>query len=127
MEKTQHKIGDVVQLKSGGPRMTINDINPNDTAHVVWFVRDETTDEAVISLAALAPAEQAEFTVILKSAGDNPIQVIKVIRELTNLSLSDARDLTLGGPKEIERGLTKLDAEEFKMKITFAGGVASIK
>ena len=62
--------------------------------------------------AAAAPAaEQTEFTVILSNAGGNKIQVIKAIREITNLGLKEAKDLVDGAPKEIKAGVSKDDAE----------------
>ena len=81
--------------------------------------------------AAAAPAEaaavQTEFTVILANAGGNKIQVIKAIREITNLGLKEAKDLVDGAPKEIKAGVSKDDAEGIKKKITEAGGTVEIK
>ena len=77
--------------------------------------------------AAEKPAEQTEFTVVLKEAGANKIGVIKVIREITSLGLKEAKDLVDGAPKEIKAGISKDDAEAIKKKVTEAGGVAEIK
>jgi large subunit ribosomal protein L7/L12 len=77
--------------------------------------------------AAPAAAEQTEFTVILKEAGANKIGVIKVIREITNLGLKEAKDLVDGAPKEVKAGVSKDDAEAIKKKITEAGGVVEVK
>ena len=78
--------------------------------------------------AAAAPAaEQTEFTVILSNAGSNKIQVIKAIREITNLGLKEAKDLVDGAPKEIKAGVSKDDAEGIKKKIAEAGGAVEIK
>src|SRR5215510_5809842 len=77
--------------------------------------------------AAEAPAEKTEFTVILANAGGNKIQVIKAIREITNLGLKEAKDLVDGAPKEIKAGVSKDEAEEIKKKITEAGGTVEIK
>ena len=77
--------------------------------------------------AAPAAAEQTEFTVVLKEAGANKIGVIKVIREITNLGLKEAKDLVDGAPKEVKAGVSKDDAEAIKKKIVDAGGVAEIK
>jgi large subunit ribosomal protein L7/L12 len=78
--------------------------------------------------AAAAPAaEQTEFTVILSNAGGNKIQVIKAIREITNLGLKEAKDLVDGAPKEIKAGVSKDDAEGIKKKIAEAGGAVEIK
>ena len=77
--------------------------------------------------AAAAAAEQTEFTVILANAGGNKIQVIKAIREITNLGLKEAKDLVDGAPKEIKAGVSKDDAEGIKKKIVEAGGTVEIK
>jgi large subunit ribosomal protein L7/L12 len=76
---------------------------------------------------AEAKAEQTEFTVILANAGSNKIQVIKAIREITNLGLKEAKDLVDGAPKEIKAGVSKDDAEGIKKKIAEAGGTVEIK
>src|SRR3954447_20119331 len=78
--------------------------------------------------AAAAPAaEQTEFTVILANAGSNKIQVIKAIREITNLGLKEAKDLVDGAPKEIKAGVSKDDAESIKKKVAEAGGTVEVK
>lgn len=74
-----------------------------------------------------APAEKTEFTVILANAGSNKIQVIKAIREITNLGLKEAKDLVDGAPKEIKAGVSKDDAETIKKKVAEAGGTVEIK
>ena len=76
---------------------------------------------------AEAKAEQTEFTVILANAGSNKIQVIKAIREITNLGLKEAKDLVDGAPKEIKAGVSKDDAENIKKKVAEAGGTVEIK
>jgi large subunit ribosomal protein L7/L12 len=78
--------------------------------------------------AAAAPAaEQTEFTVTLSNAGGNKIQVIKAIREITNLGLKEAKDLVDGAPKEIKAGVSKDEAETIKKKVAEAGGAVEIK
>jgi large subunit ribosomal protein L7/L12 len=77
--------------------------------------------------AAEKPAEQTEFTVMLTGAGTNKIQVIKAIREITNLGLKEAKDLVDGAPKEVKAGVSKDDAQEISKKITDAGGTVEIK
>ena len=76
---------------------------------------------------AAAAAEQTEFSVVLTGAGTNKIQVIKAIREITNLGLKEAKDLVDGAPKEIKAGVSKDDAETIKKKITDAGGTVEVK
>jgi large subunit ribosomal protein L7/L12 len=83
---------------------------------------------AAAPAAGAAPAaEQTEFTVILANAGGNKIQVIKAIREITNLGLKEAKDLVDGAPKEIKAGVSKDDAESIKKKIAEAGGTVEVK
>ena len=80
--------------------------------------------------AGAAPAaveEKTSFDVILTSAGDKKIQVIKVVRELTNLGLKEAKDLVDGAPKPIKTGVTKEEAETIKAKITENGGQVEVK
>ncbi|MGB9740094.1 MAG: 50S ribosomal protein L7/L12 [Chloroflexus aggregans] len=78
--------------------------------------------------AAAAPAEEkTEFDVILKEAGPNKIQVIKVVRELTSLGLKEAKDLVEGAPKPVREGVSKEEAEAAKAKLTEVGAVVEIK
>ena len=78
--------------------------------------------------AAAAPAEEKdEWTVVLKSAGEKKIQVIKVVRELTGLGLKEAKDLVDGAPKNVKEGIAKKDAEDMKKKHEEAGGQIEIK
>jgi len=77
--------------------------------------------------AGAAPAaEKEDFTVLLKSAGDKKIQVIKVVRELTGLGLKEAKDLVDGAPKPVKEAVPKAQAEEMKKKIEEAGGVVEL-
>jgi large subunit ribosomal protein L7/L12 len=78
--------------------------------------------------AAAAPvAEQTEFAVVLKEAGAKKIEVIKVVRELTQLGLKEAKDLVDGAPKNVKEGVSKADAENFKKKLEEAGAKVEIK
>jgi large subunit ribosomal protein L7/L12 len=78
--------------------------------------------------AAAAPAEEkTEFDVILASAGDKKIQVIKVVRALTGLGLKEAKDLVDGAPKPVKEGVAKAEAEEMKKQIEEAGGTVELK
>jgi len=75
-----------------------------------------------------APAEeQSEFTVVLASAGDKKINVIKEVRAVTALGLKEAKDLVEGAPKEIKSGVSKKDAEEMKKKLEAAGAKVELK
>ena len=78
--------------------------------------------------AAAAPAaEQTEFTVILKEVGAKKIEVIKVVRELTQLGLKEAKDLVDGAPKNVKEGVSKADADTMKKKLEEAGAKVEIK
>jgi large subunit ribosomal protein L7/L12 len=77
--------------------------------------------------AAAAAAEQTEFTVVLKEAGAKKIEVIKAVRELTQLGLKEAKDLVDGAPKNVKEGVSKADAETFKKKLEDAGAKVEIK
>ena len=71
--------------------------------------------------------EQSEFTIVLASAGDKKINVIKEIRGLTSLGLKEAKDLVEGAPKEVKKGVPKKDAEEAKKKLEAAGAKVELK
>jgi large subunit ribosomal protein L7/L12 len=79
--------------------------------------------------AAAAPAveEQTEFAVVLKEAGAQKIQVIKVVRELTGLGLKEAKDLVDGAPKEVKAGVPKEEANQIKAKLEGAGATVELK
>src|SRR6476659_536331 len=87
----------------------------------------KTLEEKWGGEAAAKAVEQTEFTVVLTAAGANKIQVIKAIREITNLGLKEAKDLVDGAPKEVKAGVSKQDAENIKKKIAEAGGTVEIK
>jgi large subunit ribosomal protein L7/L12 len=77
--------------------------------------------------AAAAAEEQTEFTVMLTSFGENKVNVIKAVRELTGLGLKEAKDLVDGAPKPVKEGINKADAEAAKKKLEEAGAKAEIK
>lgn len=77
--------------------------------------------------AAAAVEEQTEFDVILESAGEKKIEVLKVVREVTGLGLKEAKDLVDGAPKAVKEKTKKEDAAAIKEKIEAAGGKVTIK
>ena len=79
--------------------------------------------------AAAAPAaeEKTEFDVVLKSAGANKIQVIKVVREITGLGLKEAKAVVDEAPKALKEGVSKEDAESIKAKLAEAGAEVEVK
>src|SRR5437660_747659 len=92
---------------------------------------------AAAAVAAAAPAaaagagaaaeEKTEFTVMLTAVGDNKVNVIKAVREVTGLGLKEAKDVVDGAPKAVKEGINKADAEAAKKKLEDAGGKAEIK
>jgi large subunit ribosomal protein L7/L12 len=76
---------------------------------------------------AAAVEEKTAFDVVLKTAGDKKIQVIKEVRAITGLGLKEAKDLVDGAPKPVKEGVTKDEAEAMKKQIEAAGGVVEIK
>jgi large subunit ribosomal protein L7/L12 len=80
--------------------------------------------------AAAAPAaaeEKTEFTVVLTAIGDNKVNVIKAVREVTSLGLKEAKDLVDGAPKPVKEGVSKADADAVAKKLTDAGAKVEIK
>jgi large subunit ribosomal protein L7/L12 len=77
--------------------------------------------------AAAVAEEKTEFTVMLNAAGDNKVNVIKAVREVTSLGLKEAKDLVDGAPKAVKEGVSKADAEAILKKLTDAGAKAEIK
>ena len=77
---------------------------------------------------AAAPAEEKdEFTIVLASAGDKKINVIKEVRAVTSLGLKEAKDLVEGAPKDLKTGVNKKEAEEIKKKLESAGAKVELK
>src|SRR6478736_9882982 len=73
-------------------------------------------------VAAAAPVEeQTEFTVVLKSAGDKKVEVIKAVRAITGLGLKEAKDLVEGAPQNVKEAVSKDDAAKFKKELEAAG------
>jgi len=77
--------------------------------------------------AAAAKEEQTEFTVMLNAAGENKVNVIKAVREVTSLGLKEAKDLVDGAPKAVKEGVSKADADAVLKKLIDAGAKAEIK
>ena len=77
--------------------------------------------------AGAAVEEKSSFDVVLKEAGANKIQVIKVVRDATGLGLKEAKELVDGAPKTVKEGAAKEEAEEIKAKFTEAGAVVELK
>jgi large subunit ribosomal protein L7/L12 len=91
---------------------------------------------AAAAVAAAAPAaaaagakaeEKTEFTVMLTAVGDNKVNVIKAVREVTSLGLKEAKDLVDGAPKAVKEGTSKADADAIAKKLSDAGAKVEIK
>jgi large subunit ribosomal protein L7/L12 len=82
---------------------------------------------AAAGAGAAKAEEQTEFTVMLTAIGDNKVNVIKAVREVTSLGLKEAKDLVDGAPKPVKEGVSKADAEAVMKKLVDAGGKAEIK
>ena len=76
---------------------------------------------------AAAAAEQTEFTVMLMTAGDSKVGVIKTVRAITGLGLKEAKDLVDGAPKAVKEGISKADADAVVKQLVEAGATAEIK
>ncbi|WP_310448370.1 50S ribosomal protein L7/L12 [Thiobacillus sp.] len=82
---------------------------------------------AAPAAAGAAAEEQTEFTVMLNSAGEKKVEVIKVVRAATGLGLKEAKDLVDGAPKAVKEGATKADADALKKQLEEAGASVEVK
>ena len=92
-----------------------------------WGVSAAAPVAAAGAAGPAAAEEKDSFDVVLEGAGDNKINVIKVVREITGLGLKEAKDLVEGAPKAVKEGAPKAEAEEIKKKIEAAGGKVALK
>ena len=88
-----------------------------------------TVAVAAPAAGAAAPAaeEKTEFTVVLAAAGENKVNTIKAVREVTGLGLKEAKDLVDGAPKPVKEGVNKADADAIKKKLEEAGAKVEVK
>ena len=77
--------------------------------------------------AAAVAEEQTEFTVILTGAGDNKVNTIKIVRQITGLGLKEAKDLVDGAPKAVKEGVSKADADAVAKQLIEGGATAEVK
>lgn len=111
----------------------ISNMSVMDVVELIKSMEDKFGVSAAAAVAVAAPAaaaaveEKTEFNVILAKAGDNKINVIKVVREITGLGLKEAKDLVEGAPKAVKEGIAKAAAEDIKKKLTDAGATVEIK
>jgi large subunit ribosomal protein L7/L12 len=81
---------------------------------------------AAPAAAAESAAEKTEFTVTLKNAGANKLQIVKLVKDLTGLGLKEAKELVDGAPKPVKENISKAEAEDIKNKLTEAGAEVEI-
>ena len=113
----------------------IDDLSKLTVAEAADLSKQLEEKWGVKPMAAAAPAAAGEaaaedkddFSIMLVSAGDKKINVIKEVRAATSLGLKEAKDLVEGAPKEIKAGVAKKDAEEFKKKLEAAGAKVELK
>ena len=93
-----------------------------------WGVTAAAAVAAPAAAAGAAPAEEKDdFTIVLASAGDKKINVIKEVRAITGLGLKEAKDLVEAAPKPLKQGVAKAEAEEMKKKLEAAGAKVELK
>ena len=109
-----------------------------DLANLVKALEDRFGVSAAAATVAAAPAggaaaaaapveEQTEFTVVLESAGDKKINVIKAVREVTSLGLKEAKDMVEGAPQTVKEGVSKEEAEKIRKAFEDAGAKVTVK
>jgi large subunit ribosomal protein L7/L12 len=115
----------------------ISNMTVLELSHLIKDLEDKFgVSAAAATVAAAAPAaggaaaaveEKTEFTVTLTAVGENKVNVIKAVREVTSLGLKEAKDLVDGAPKPVKEGVSKADAEAVLKKLIDAGAKAEIK
>jgi large subunit ribosomal protein L7/L12 len=109
-----------------------------ELSQLIKDVEEKFGVSAAAAVAVAAPAagaaaggaaaeEKTEFTVVLAAIGDNKVNVIKAVREVTSLGLKEAKDLVDGAPKPVKEGISKADADAVAKKLTDAGAKVEIK
>ena len=113
----------------------IEDLSSLTVAEAAELSKQLEEKWGVTPMAAAAPAaagaapeeEKDDFTIMLMSAGEKKINVIKEVRAATSLGLKEAKDLVEGAPKEVKSGVNKKEAEEIKAKLEAAGAKVELK
>jgi large subunit ribosomal protein L7/L12 len=114
---------------------TISNMSVMDVVELIKAMEEKFGVSAAAAVAVAAPAagaaaaaeEKTEFNVILAKSGDNKINVIKAVREITGLGLKEAKDLVEAAPKAVKEGVAKAQADEMKKKLEEAGATVEIK
>ena len=115
-------MADVKKLAEELVNLTVKEVN-----ELATVLKEEYGIEPAAGAGEAAAAEKTSFDVILKSAGQAKLQVIKVVKELAGLSLGDAKALVDGAPKAIKEGVSKEEAESIKGQLEEAGAEVEVK
>ncbi len=115
------------QILEAVKAMTVLELNDLVKAIEEEFGVTAAAPVAVVGGAAAAAEEQTEFDVVLASAGDQKIKVIKVVREITGLGLKEAKEVVDNAPKAVKEGASKEEAEEIKAKLEEVGASVEVK
>ncbi len=115
------------QIIEAVKNMTVLELNDLVKAIEEEFGVTAAAPVAVVAGGAAAAEEKTEFDVILASAGDQKIKVIKVVREITGLGLKEAKEVVDNAPKAVKEGATKDEAEEIKAKLEEVGANVEVK
>jgi len=116
----------------------ISQLTVLELSHLIKDMEEKFGVSAAAAVAVAGPAagggaaaavaeEKTEFTVMLTAFGDNKVNVIKAVREVTSLGLKEAKDLVDGAPKPVKEGVSKADADAVAKKLTDAGAKVEIK
>jgi large subunit ribosomal protein L7/L12 len=144
MAKTEDVVKSVLELSSeeriDALTQIVESMSVLDLNQLVKGMQEKFgVSAAPVAVAAAAPAggaaapaepaaeEKTSFDVVLKSAGDKKIQVIKVVRELTTLGLKEAKDLVESAPQTIKQGVSKEEAENMKAKLEAEGATVELQ
>jgi len=136
-KKTKKAEGEKKSMTTEEIMAAIKGMTVLELADLVKALETEFGVSAAVPVAAAAPAaggaapaaaaeEKTEFTVVLKTVGPNKINVIKAVRELTNLGLKESKDLVEGAPKNVKEAVNKDEANAAKEKLVAAGATAEI-
>ena len=111
----------------------ISEMSVKDVVELISAMEEKFGVTAAVAAVAVAagPAaaaeEQTEFNIVLTSAGEKKVNVLKVVRELTGLGLKEAKDLVDGAPSTVKEGASKAEAEDAKKKLEEAGAAVELK
>jgi len=128
MAKGDNKVSEIMELVKGMTVLELSElVKAMEEEFGVTAAAPMAVAAAPVAGAAVEEEEKYEFDVVLKSAGEKKIQVIKVVREITGLGLKEAKDLVDGAPGTVQEKVSKEEAEATKAKIEEAGGVVELK